>query len=32
MNPLLPLMDRIVYIADGRVAHGTTEEVVRPRC
>jgi zinc/manganese transport system ATP-binding protein len=30
MNPLLPVMDRIVYLASGRVANGTTEEVVRP--
>lgn len=30
MNPLLPVMDRIVYIAAGRVASGTTDEVVRP--
>ncbi len=29
MNPLLPVMDRIVYIAGGRAASGTTEEVVR---
>jgi zinc/manganese transport system ATP-binding protein len=29
MNPLLPVMDRIVYIANGRVASGTTAEVVR---
>lgn len=29
MNPLIPFMDRIVYIADGRVASGTTDEVVR---
>jgi zinc/manganese transport system ATP-binding protein len=29
MNPLLPVMDRIVYIAAGRVASGSTEEVVR---
>jgi zinc/manganese transport system ATP-binding protein len=29
MNPLIPYMDRIVYIAEGRVASGTTEEVVR---
>jgi len=28
MNPLLPVMDRVVYVADGRVASGTTEEVV----
>jgi zinc/manganese transport system ATP-binding protein len=28
MNPLLPVMDRIVYIAEGRVASGTTDEVV----
>ncbi len=30
MNPLLPVMDRIVYMAAGRAASGTTEEVVRP--
>lgn len=30
MNPLLPVMDRIVYLAAGRVASGTTDEVVRP--
>jgi zinc/manganese transport system ATP-binding protein len=29
MNPLLPVMDRIVYIAGGRAASGTTKEVVR---
>ncbi len=29
MNPLLPLMDRIVYLANGRAASGTAEEVVR---
>ena len=29
MNALLPVMDRIVYMADGRAASGTTEEVVR---
>ena len=29
MNPLLPAMDRIVYLAGGRAASGTTEEVVR---
>jgi zinc/manganese transport system ATP-binding protein len=29
MNPLLPAMDRIVYLASGRAASGTTEEVVR---
>jgi zinc/manganese transport system ATP-binding protein len=29
MNPLLPVMDRVVYLADGRAASGTTEEVVR---
>jgi zinc/manganese transport system ATP-binding protein len=29
MNPLLPVMDRIVYVADGRAASGTTDEVVR---
>ncbi len=29
MNPLLPVMDRIVYLAGGRAASGTTQEVVR---
>jgi zinc/manganese transport system ATP-binding protein len=29
INPLLPVMDRIVYLANGRAASGTTEEVVR---
>jgi zinc/manganese transport system ATP-binding protein len=29
MNPLLPVMDRIVYIAGGRAASGTTAQVVR---
>ncbi len=28
MNPLLPVMDRIVYLAGGRAASGTTSEVV----
>jgi len=28
VNPLLPVMDRVVYVASGRVASGTTEEVV----
>jgi zinc/manganese transport system ATP-binding protein len=28
MNPLLPVMERVVYLAGGRVATGTTEEVV----
>ena len=30
MNPLMPVMDRIVYVAAGRVAVGRTGEVVRP--
>ena len=30
MNPLLPVMDRIVYMAHGRAASGTTSEVVQP--
>jgi zinc/manganese transport system ATP-binding protein len=30
MNPLLPVMDRVVYMAAGRAASGTTAEVVRP--
>jgi zinc/manganese transport system ATP-binding protein len=29
MNPLLSAMDRIVYLAGGRAASGTTDEVVR---
>jgi zinc/manganese transport system ATP-binding protein len=29
MNPLLPVMDRIVYLAAGRAASGPVEEVVR---
>jgi len=29
MNPLLPVMDRIVYLAAGRAASGTVQEVVR---
>jgi zinc/manganese transport system ATP-binding protein len=29
MNPLLPVMDRVVYLAGGRAATGTTEEVIR---
>jgi zinc/manganese transport system ATP-binding protein len=28
MNPLLPVMDRLVYLAGGRAATGTTAEVV----
>jgi zinc/manganese transport system ATP-binding protein len=28
MNPLLPVMDRVVYMADGRVASGTADQVV----
>jgi zinc/manganese transport system ATP-binding protein len=30
INPLLPVMDRVVYMAGGRAASGTTDEVVRP--
>jgi zinc/manganese transport system ATP-binding protein len=30
INPLLPVMDRIVYLAAGRAVSGTTQEVVRP--
>jgi zinc/manganese transport system ATP-binding protein len=29
MNPLLPVMERIVYLVGGRAASGTTEQVVR---
>jgi zinc/manganese transport system ATP-binding protein len=28
MNPLLPVMDRIVYLADGRAVSGRTDEVI----
>jgi len=30
MNPLMPVMDRIIYVASGRVAVGRTDEVVQP--
>jgi zinc/manganese transport system ATP-binding protein len=30
MNPLLPVMDRVVYVAGGRAASGSTDEVIRP--
>ncbi|MEA3117144.1 MAG: zinc/manganese transport system ATP-binding protein [Paraburkholderia sp.] len=29
MNPLLPVMDRVVYLANGHAASGPTDEVVR---
>jgi zinc/manganese transport system ATP-binding protein len=29
VNPLLPVMDRVVYIAAGHAASGTTDEVIR---
>jgi zinc/manganese transport system ATP-binding protein len=29
MNPLLPAMDRIVYLANGRAASGKTDDVIR---
>jgi len=29
VNPLLPVMDRLVYVAAGRTASGTTDEVIR---
>ncbi len=29
INPLLPVMDRVVYLAEGRAASGTTDQVVR---
>jgi zinc/manganese transport system ATP-binding protein len=29
MNPLLPVMNRVVYLAAGRAASGTTDEVIR---
>jgi zinc/manganese transport system ATP-binding protein len=30
MNPLMPVMDRIIYVAGGRAAMGGTDEVVQP--
>jgi zinc/manganese transport system ATP-binding protein len=30
MNPLMPVMDRIVYVAGGQVAVGSADEVVQP--
>jgi zinc/manganese transport system ATP-binding protein len=30
VNPLLPVMDRVVYLASGRAATGTTAEVIQP--
>jgi zinc/manganese transport system ATP-binding protein len=30
MNPLMPVMDRIVYVAAGRVAVGDADQVVQP--
>jgi zinc/manganese transport system ATP-binding protein len=29
MNPLIPVMDRLVYLVDGRAATGTVAEVVQ---
>ena len=29
MNPLLPVMDRVVYVTAGRVASGSVDEIVR---
>ena len=29
INPLLPVMDQVVYLADGRAVSGTTDEVVQ---
>jgi zinc/manganese transport system ATP-binding protein len=29
LNPLLPVMDRVVYIAGGKAVSGTTDEVIR---
>jgi ABC-type multidrug transport system ATPase subunit len=29
MNPLIPVMDRVIYLAAGRAASGTVDEVVR---
>jgi zinc/manganese transport system ATP-binding protein len=29
INPLLPVMDKVVYLAEGRALSGTTEQVIR---
>jgi zinc/manganese transport system ATP-binding protein len=29
INPLLPVMDKVVYLAEGRAAYGSTDQVVR---
>ena len=29
VNPLLPVMDRVIYLASGRAVSGKTDEVVR---
>jgi zinc/manganese transport system ATP-binding protein len=29
INPLLPVMDRVVYLAGGRAVHGAVDEVIR---
>ncbi len=29
INPLLPVMDKVVYLANGQAASGTTEQVIR---
>jgi len=29
INPLLPVMDRVIYVAGGRAVSGTSEEVIR---
>jgi zinc/manganese transport system ATP-binding protein len=31
MNPLMPVMDKIIYVASGRAAVGSTDEVVQPK-
>jgi zinc/manganese transport system ATP-binding protein len=28
INPLLPVLDRVVYVANGRVATGTPQEIL----
>jgi zinc/manganese transport system ATP-binding protein len=30
INPLMPVMDRVIYVASGRVAVGRAEEVIQP--
>jgi zinc/manganese transport system ATP-binding protein len=32
INPLLPFLDKVIYIANGKVATGTPQEVLTSEC